>query len=322
MKLNTAFLLGAGFSCPAGVPIMRDLAAEFAQILQGAERDTYLGMKESIPEIEDDFELLMECAHDLSEVPVYLVDRLARRCFGEEFHDLVDLAMGAARLEERLKGYLRERCVIQNDRSEYLYPLMQWLKKTGYRLDIFTLNYDLLVEGLCEEFFLPYTDGFWPDWQPALFGDPQFQIDLYKLHGSFIWYQSPLGERMKLSVPAGPRAVEYLAEDGMVSMMVYPRRRKSEPFSDLWRRFRERLLTLDRLVVIGYSFRDEELLRSVKDGLRKNRKLCLDLVQPGADQVGERLGEDARVRCLCEGVEEWIEKERYLELLSERGMKI
>lgn len=319
MKLDAALFLGAGFSYPAGIPIMRELVAGFPKVLEDNERNVYRGMKELLPEIEKDFELLMECCHDLKEVPVGLVDRLAQRCYGEHFSDLICLAEGATQLEEHLKDYLRQSCTIGKGLAEYLYPFMAWLKKTGHGLDIFTLNYDLLVEGLCDEFYLSFTDGFLLNWQPELFRDPRFQICLYKLHGSFIWYQSKLGERVKVPFFDGRKEMEHLAKNEVVSMMVYPRRKKIEPFSDLLRMFRERLLTLRKLIVIGYSFRDEELLQLIQDGLRKNRKLQLEIVLPSVDGVQRLFEPCEQVSYFCGGIEEWIKRERYLEMVDTVG---
>lgn len=313
MKLNTALLLGAGFSYPAGIPMMNELAKGFPESLTDQERKIYLRIRELIPEMDQDFELLMECFHDWKEIPIYLLDRLTQRDFGEYFTDLKQLVKGAIQLEERLQEYLRKSCTMEKKRRKYLYPMMTWLKKKECRLDIFTLNYDLLIEELCDEFFLRYTDGFLFHWQPDLFQDQQFQICLYKLHGSFTWYQSKMGERFKIPLVSQRSEMEDFAEDQVASMMVYPRRKKYELFSDLLRMFRERLLTLDQLVVIGYSFRDEELIEIVQDGLRKNQQLRLEIVVPNAEGM-TLFGDDQRVTYFSGGVEEWVAERKYLDM--------
>lgn len=307
---NSALLLGAGFSYPAGIPIMCDLAKGFQRELAGSERKAYQELLELIPEINKDFELLMEACHDLKEVPVALLNRLAWRCFGKEMVNLKQLAQGAELLEGRLKDYLRKQCKVNKDKLQYLYPLFEMLKRTGQKLDIFTLNYDLMIEILCEEYFISYTDGFEVRWNPVLFQDPSYQIRLYKLHGSFIWYQSELGERIKIPLMDREEQVKHLVQDGVVSMMVYPRQEKWEPFKELLRLFRERLLTLDQLVVIGYSFRDEELLNIVVEGLRKNHRLQLELVSPSAQEQLTQFSpflNSERLRIFSGGVSEWIQ---------------
>ncbi|AZR73052.1 hypothetical protein BBF96_06355 [Anoxybacter fermentans] len=307
MKLDTAFLIGAGFSYPAGIPIMRDLVMDFPRILEGEEKRIYQELKELIPDIEEDFELLMELCHDLKDAPITLINRLAQRCFGEKFIDLEQLIKGAKRLDYHLKEYLRKKFRVERNKLKYLYPLAEWLKKTGAIIDIFSLNYDLVIEILCKEFSLSYTDGFLVNWNPCLFKDPKFQVKLYKLHGSFIWYQSELGERIKIPILGYRNNLRYLANDEMVSMMVYPRREKKEPFQELLKMFRERLLTLERLVVIGYSFRDQELRQFVEEGLRKNQSLRLELVSPHSMNLKASFTIPERIDCFQGGVEEWIQ---------------
>jgi hypothetical protein len=61
------------------------------------------------------------------------------------------------------------------------------------RLDIVTLNHDVLVERLLDTEGIPYNDGFMPDNRLMRFTPPQFdrapvKIRLFKLHGSIDWW--------------------------------------------------------------------------------------------------------------------------------------
>ncbi len=247
MKKNTTFLIGAGFSYPAKIPIMRDLARDFPQVLKEEEKSSYDQLKILEPEIEKDFELLMEICHDLSRVPISLINKLTRCSFGTDFIDLEKLVKGAKVLESNLKDFLHQKCKIDKKKLGYLYPLMEWIKKTKNTVDIFSLNYDLVIETLCEEFYIPYTDGFLVNWDSKLFLNPSFQVNLYKLHGSFIWYQSELGESVKIPILDENGRINYLSKSEVFSMMVYPRREKREPFGELLRIFSEKLLTIEKL---------------------------------------------------------------------------
>ena len=113
MKSDVALLVGAGFSYPAGIPVMAELAKGFPMELQDSERETYEILKKLLPGIENDFELLMECCHDVKEAPIYLINRMAEYCFGERFPDFEHLTVGATALDRRLKEYLRRACKIE-----------------------------------------------------------------------------------------------------------------------------------------------------------------------------------------------------------------
>lgn len=309
MKLDTAFLLGAGFSLPAGIPVMSKLAQDFPDTLDGRDKEIYLKIRDLVPNVEKDFELLMEICYDLKKAPINLINQLTKKCFGQQFGSLEELVIGTKRLDFILKEYLQSKLRVKRSQLEYLYPFAEWIKRNNFCLDIFTLNYDLVIENLCEEFYLSYTDGFLINWQPELFQKREFRVNLYKLHGSFIWYQSELGERIK--IPVIDSNIKYLANEEMVSMMVYPRQKKEEPFQELLKMFSNRLLTLDKLVVIGYSFRDEELFELIESALKKNCRLKLELIGPEADQLGKKFGFSPRIQSFKEGVQEWIVEKKW-----------
>ncbi len=307
MNLNMALLLGAGFSRPSGIPLMHDLAINFPTNLEGEDKLTYLQLYELLPEITEDFELLMQVCHDLKNMPVELINRLINRSSDQQLLDFAQLVNGAESLDRCLKHYLHQHCQIQKDQIAYLYPFAHWLKLTGTQLDIFSVNYDLVVESLCEEFFLTYTDGFLVNWQPELFSNPTYQIRLYKLHGSFVWYQSVLGERVKIPILNYDNTLNYLANDRINSMMVYPKREKREPFQELLQIFRKKLLTLDRLIIIGYSLRDQELTEIIVRGMQKNQNLIVELISPEVDELARGLQMSERLESFAGGVEEWIQ---------------
>ncbi|MCK4259003.1 MAG: SIR2 family protein [Halanaerobiales bacterium] len=307
MEKDTALLIGAGFSYPAKIPIMKELARYFPQTLQQEEKRIYDQIKYLVPDIQEDFELLMEISYDLSKIPISLTTHLAKEGFVSHFIDLEGLTKGSKILIKSLKKFLHDKCQVKKENLVYLYPFFNWLKKSQYALDIFSLNYDLVIENLCEEFFVPYTDGFLMNWNPGLFFNSQFQVKLYKLHGSFDWYQSELGERIKIPILKEGGKLEFLNQTNVYSMMVYPRRKKRESFGELFRFFYDRLLTLEKLVVIGYSFRDEELKKIIDESLIKNHRLHLELVSPISKQLATLFPFSERIHCHEGGVEEWIQ---------------
>jgi SIR2-like domain len=146
---------------------------------------------------------------------------------------------------------------------------------------IFSLNYDPIVELAADEERIRIIDGFGgmynPYFDPTLFRQvigyrriikwrPIFDqlkgmVHLYKLHGSIGWYEASSG---------GVRRGAFTSPlpSGARQLMIPPQRRKASdtgapPYSTLWSHFRD-VLTLDtpninRLIVIGYSMRDEHV---------------------------------------------------------------
>ncbi len=161
--------------------------------------------------------------------------------------------------------------------------LAAWVARARYRspVELFTVNYDLLIETALEEASVPYFDGFTgslrarfqtelvenrPDSaeeaMPAFFGR------LWKVHGSVNWEW----ENERQVVRIGQPVVE-----GKVAA-IYPSDTKYEesrrvPFVILLDRFRRALLEPETLVVVtGYAFGDEHLNELIFDAAARRER--------------------------------------------------
>lgn len=139
--------------------------------------------------------------------------------------------------------------------------------------DIFSLNYDTLLEASLDELRIPYVDGFrgtnraWFD--PETFDDAGAGASyrLFKLHGSINWTRDKAGH-----VRRGRNANEDAADEPVV---VYPSEQKYLQtqygvYETLLGRFRNRLRASgvnNCLVVLGYSFNDEHINEAICDAV-------------------------------------------------------
>lgn len=150
--------------------------------------------------------------------------------------------------------------------------LISWINGINREsaVEIFTTNYDLLVEEAMENVKTPYFDGF--SGSKTAFFDPSSissndlpsrWIRLWKLHGSINWTKNHSGEVI--------RAVG--ADDGT---MVYPSHVKydqtqSAPFSSLFERLKNFLLEPDTiLITTGFSFADAHISAKLDECLSEN----------------------------------------------------
>ena len=94
-----------------------------------------------------------------------------------------------------LKGFIKLYFTENDIRTEYLNPLLSFLKVCR-PLDIFSTNYDVCIELLCKSKRnkKKYVTGFNPTWNPQVFEESDTDIQLYKLHGSVTWYKTDSGE--------------------------------------------------------------------------------------------------------------------------------
>jgi len=77
-------------------------------------------------------------------------------------------------------------------------------------MEVFTVNYDIVVELLCDLDNVPYSDGFQLNWQPSDFERDGVRVRLHKLHGSVTWFESPSEEDLKIPLRFQEPRVERL----------------------------------------------------------------------------------------------------------------
>ena len=171
---------------------------------------------------------------------------------------------------------------------KYLEPFLGFIEE--FRpLDIVSLNYDTCIEQFCNVNKLSYQDGFAIDWNPKIFEEENTDIRLYKLHGSIIWYHSSRGGYVKLPVMTNESSVKLITGETAESLMLYPMQKLdyAEPLFELLLKTKHRLESpgCKFLIVVGYSFRDDHILRILWDAARINRNLTVILIDPSAYKI-------------------------------------
>lgn len=158
-----------------------------------------------------------------------------------------------------------------------------WLARTNYHapVEVFTVNYDLLLETALEEMQVPYFDGFIGNLRarfrnelvetqpgPSTDGVPAFFARLWKLHGSVNWAWENSRQVVRLGVPVGEE----------MAAAIYPSDTKYEesrrvPFLVLQDRMRRALHHPETLVIVaGYSFGDDHLNELLFDAAMRRER--------------------------------------------------
>ena len=186
---------------------------------------------------------------------------------------------GAARLDRRICQAIVEELSADTARLESVLQLASWASRADYHwpLEVFTVNYDLLVETAFENMRLPYFDGFVGNLQGRFHtdlvegnpNDPERWllrsfVRLWKLHGSvnWAWDTDTEAEIVRLGSPVSSTS----------AAAIYPSDAKYDesrrvPFMVLQDRFRRALAQPETLTLVaGYSFGDEHLNEVLFDG--------------------------------------------------------
>lgn len=158
--MKVTFLIGAGASVPAGVPVMTGFIDGFRQELGPSDRAT----------VDEILGRLHSAARDGLVDLELLIDRLQRATNLENetvaalLNQTTSARLDVPRLRDiahRLRAYVRLRCSagITPEKVDYLLPLLDFARFEG-TLDIFSLNYDMCIEMLADRSGTEYTDGF------------------------------------------------------------------------------------------------------------------------------------------------------------------
>ena len=164
-------------------------------------------------------------------------------------------------------------------------------------VEIFSLNYDLVLEAALESFAVPYFDGFVGQLRAPFRGDlveaapssshdavPASFVRLWKLHGSINWaVTDDAGTRriLRLGVPAGSDEVAAIYP----SEAKYTESRRV-PFLVLHDRLRRSLAEPETLLIVaGYSFGDEHVNEILFDSASRHPRstfvaFCHDKIAP------------------------------------------
>ena len=260
---HVCLFVGAGASCAAGLP---DVAG-----LQQAVIDTLVPSDRLL--VEELF------ATRNLEAGLSRVRRIASLLDGEEKFGQFDRAT-ATRLDAAICDAIISAVDIQSANIEPFIRLASWASRGNYHrpIEIFTVNYDLLIETGLERVGALFFDGFVggmnarfrPDLVESVPGDalmrdgetrvslPAAFVRVWKLHGSTNWtFLEREGHREIVRLGT-------VAQDGRAAA-IYPSDEKYDesrrvPFVVLIDRFRRALAEPETLVLVtGYSFSDQDL---------------------------------------------------------------
>jgi len=261
---------------------------------------------------------------DIDKVPTMVLNQPSVHYFstwGLSFEKMVEVNRenalrnreSAGQLLKEVKAFVAESCVIQEQPFEiYDEFFHQVMFKHGYdfrqALDgegqkhincvIFTTNYDQVIEAYCHARHLDYECGEAQNLELDITNSnnrlylldvPVFQI--HKLHGSVNWYVDQTGAKRWLTEPAQPGRTTSLGDTVARELLIYPAFDKytfREPFYTMFHHLKESLLSCEACYVVGYSFRDDDILGLFHDAMELNEEWLLFLLDKNANAIIEK----------------------------------
>jgi hypothetical protein len=258
--------LGAGVARACGLPDVAQLQSQVLDALTGADRQAF----------EEQLK-----GRNLEQALSRLRRIAAVLTAGQTLDGLT--AAQAIQLDATVCQKIVEKLDISAANLSPIYSLAAWAARANYHLplELFTVNYDLLIESALEKLRVPYFDGFVGNLRarfqtelveagPGQEGAwlPEFLVRLWKLHGSVNW----LWEADQQIVRLGQPVTKDLAAAIYPSDTKYDESRRV-PFVVLHDRLRRALYQPETLVIIsGYSFSDDHLNEVLFEAASKRQR--------------------------------------------------
>jgi hypothetical protein len=240
------------------IPGVEALTNRVIQALDGQDRTAADAIRAGLPgggNIETILSRIRLLQEALGETPVNGLDGAGYKRLGSRVCNAIGEIVGAK---------------LPKDRCAY-HELIAWISGTArpHPVEIFTTNYDLLLEEAFETAKIPYFDGFTgghaPFFDPVTVAGndlPPRWSRLWKLHGSLGW-------RVDNGIVVRSGGYEC-------TELVYPDHLKydltqKQPYSALFERLKNFLLQPDTLLLAtGFSFRDAHICALLDESLAMN----------------------------------------------------
>ena len=252
---DTCYLLGAGCSKCADKPLIRELTRS---VLEKADHElsalfkTLKRVNDRNPTVEDLINCLLRYRDVLTISDTEITD------------------LDTDKIDKWIQEIRRKIvATIEDDwiPSEYHRRFFSRLKLSNRHRDIFSLNYDTVIESSLDDERLSYIDGFrgsnWAWFDPQVFEESNSSFRIFKLHGSVNWIRDKQEVIRRTAKRQDDPIVVYPSEQKYIET-------KFGIYEELMMQFRNRLRKNKQnncLVTLGYSFNDAHINEAICDSI-------------------------------------------------------
>ena len=282
-----AFLIGAGCSKCAGLPLTKELTEKVLgdTEVDGLSKNILASVRDIFAEAADS-----HIEDYLSEIVdlLAITDRRVERgvdnnavAVGDVQYTAADLRKASNQIKRAIASAIQEQVNISTHRdfvASVHRPARVGRPTPTQPVDYLVLNYDTLIEDALALGNIPYADGLYGGatgwWDPNTFEATGLSARVIKLHGSLDWRQFP-GEQSPRRL--GPSIA--ILDEVDLPVLIWPSSTKYQeaqlnPFSQLLDRARRALRptlgSQQLLIVCGYSFGDTHINLEIDNALRES----------------------------------------------------
>lgn len=280
------FFFGAGTSCALGVPNIAILTTEVEKALEGNSL-TYFGiLKKDLSSTYPGRSINIEdILNQLRQIRSITGEKEDKEYLSISGKSATELDNEICKKIYAILSVSEAKTDLSNTKKFFAWLNMQ---NRDYSKEIFTSNYDLIIEKSLEEIRIPYFDGFVGSYEPFFWQESierfvdksdltQNWIRLWKIHGSLSWFWKKNGVTQSHNIIRVGMISDIKKIDN--ELVIYPSKEKydsskKQPFVAYFDRFKNVLLNGELLFIFtGYSFSDQHINEIVFNSLRQNNRL-------------------------------------------------
>jgi hypothetical protein len=285
---NIGFFFGAGTSCALGIPDIVQLTSEVKSSLKD-------GAVKTFEIINEDLKTMIHGRDVNIEDILNQIRRIRELTKESETKTYLDVCGSDAKTADDEICKAIYQIITAKEFSATLTSTKRFfawynLLNRDFTKEVFTTNYDLIIEKALEATEIPYFDGFVGSFEPFFWQesvDYQVQhgdltknwIRLWKIHGSLSWFWRYSEETKSYRIIRIGNITNVA--DIKNELVIYPSKDKydssrKQPFIAYFDRMRDYLLSGELLFVItGYSFSDQHINEIILNCMRQNNRLSV-----------------------------------------------
>ncbi len=282
------FFFGAGTSCALGVPNIMTLTIGVESALQGDHQTNFKKIKDDLDSTYPDKTINIEdILNQLRQIRSITGERGDKSYLGISGELATELDNVICKKIYGIISTSEANVDLSNTKKFFAWLNMQ---NRDFSKEIFTSNYDLIIEKSLEAIRTPYFDGFVGSYEPFFWPESidkfveksdltQNWIRLWKIHGSLSWFWEKNSDSNSHNIVRIGKISDIENLDN--ELVIYPSKEKydsskKQPFVAYFDRFKNVLLGGERLFIFtGYSFSDQHINEIAFNSLRQNNRLFI-----------------------------------------------
>lgn len=282
---NIGFFFGAGTSCALKIPNVEQLTSGIETKLTSSHLKNFKTIKKDLESIYTTKKINIEDI--LNQI------RRIRELTGESKKEYQSVSGESAKLLDKEICTIIYDIIVEKENTadlEITKKFFAWLSllNRDFSKEVFTTNYDLIIERSLEASQIPYFDGFVGSYEPFFWQESidqfigkndltQNWIRLWKIHGSLSWFWKEDPKTKSQKVIRIGKVDNIKDEDN--ELVIYPSKEKydsskKQPFIAYFDRLKNYLSNGELLFIFtGYSFSDQHINEIIFKCLRQNNRL-------------------------------------------------